>query len=189
LNLPALPVMRPQKPTNGNAESLPERYLIKGKLNSMKRLILTSACALLATGLALPVAFGDTTDVRNSIMFWAIDRNADGVIDRSEADALIEVIFDAVDLNGDGRVTREEAGFALVDAKPGADEKTAKRLAKRREDLVVKLNLTKPEGTARDEYLARSGEVFDRADADDSGGLDGVEFVGMAEAFEPLLQR
>lgn len=47
-------------------------------------------------------------EIRGTVMFWLLDRNNDGQIDRSEVDALRAVIFDAVDTDGNGSVSQEE---------------------------------------------------------------------------------
>jgi hypothetical protein len=52
--------------------------------------------------------------VRGAVMFWLLDRNNDGAIDKGEVEALRTVIFDAVDTDGDGSVTKEEF-VAVID--------------------------------------------------------------------------
>jgi len=47
-------------------------------------------------------------EIRGAVIFWLLDRNNDGQIDRSEVDALRTVIFDAVDTDGNGTVSQEE---------------------------------------------------------------------------------
>jgi Ca2+-binding EF-hand superfamily protein len=47
-------------------------------------------------------------EIRGTVIFWLLDRNNDGQIDRSEVDALRAVIFDAVDTDGNGTVSQEE---------------------------------------------------------------------------------
>jgi len=47
-------------------------------------------------------------EIRGTVMFWLLDRNNDGQIDRSEVDALRAVIFDTVDTDGNGTVSQEE---------------------------------------------------------------------------------
>lgn len=65
---------------------------------------------VLATGAGtkVPAEAKPSTEVRGAVMFWLLDRNGDGAVDKSEVEALRATIFDAVDANKDGSVTREE---------------------------------------------------------------------------------
>lgn len=154
----------------------------------MKKQPVFAAAALLAALVLSPNgALADAGEVRAAVMFFAADRNGDGGVDRQEADALRGAIFDAIDVNGDGRVTREEAGIALVEVKKDADARALEKAAKRRDQIVVKLNLAKPEGIPRDEYVARNGESFSKADGNSDGRLDAKEFSVLAKEFGPLI--
>jgi len=74
-----------------------------------KKTLLIAATALVAcTGFVLPAAAKPDTQVRGTVMFWLLDRNNDGAIDKVEVEELRATIFDAVDANNDGRVTKEE---------------------------------------------------------------------------------
>jgi len=73
-----------------------------------KSLVAAATALAASTALSLPAHAAPNTEVRGTVIFWLIDRNADGQIDRSEVEALRTVIFDAVDSDGDGKVTREE---------------------------------------------------------------------------------
>lgn len=80
-----------------------------------KKTLLIAATALVAcTGFVLPAAAKPDTQVRGTVMFWLLDRNNDGAIDKVEIEELRATIFDAVDANSDGRVTKEEFG-AVID--------------------------------------------------------------------------
>jgi len=46
--------------------------------------------------------------VRGAVMFWLLDRNGDGKIDKAEIDALRSVVFDTMDTDSDGRISKEE---------------------------------------------------------------------------------
>lgn len=74
-----------------------------------KKSLLIAATALVAcTGFVLPAAAKPDTQLRGTVMFWLLDRNNDGTIDKVEVEELRAVIFDAVDANDDGRVSKEE---------------------------------------------------------------------------------
>ncbi|MCB1502994.1 MAG: EF-hand domain-containing protein [Bauldia sp.] len=149
------------------------------------------ACLAVALAtFAAPVgALAAPDPVRDVIVFLAADRNGDGSVDRTEADRFREVIFDAIDANNDARLTPQEVGVQLVPAKENADQKELDKIAKRREELLVKLDLAKPEGIAKDEYLDRNGELFAKADADKDGRLSPTEFVVVVDAYGVLLPK
>jgi EF hand len=125
--------------------------------------------------------------VHDAVLFYAIDRNGDGAIDRSEVDAIRVVIFELLDANGDGSVTQEEAGAVLLPAKPGQKEKAAANAAKRRQALLVKLDLAKPEGVPKDEFIGRDEAIFVKADKNQDGKVDRSEFAVLLDGFGNLL--
>ncbi len=77
----------------------------------------------------------------------------------------------------------------LVPAKENADQKEQDKIAKKREELLIKLDLAKPEGIAKDEYLDRNGELFAKADADNDGRLAPAEFVVIVDSYGVLLPK
>jgi len=84
-----------------------------GNPKMLKRsLLAATAAAFVATAAyAQPASNGSAAPqmpVRGAVMFWLLDRNNDGAIDKSEVEALRTVIFDAVDTNHDGSVTKDE---------------------------------------------------------------------------------
>ena len=127
--------------------------------------------------------------VRDAVILAAADRNGDGQVDRSEADAFRVLIFEAIDINKDNRVTPVEVGVLLVPGKDNADPKEQEKIAKKREELLAKLGLAKPEGVPMDEYLDRNGVLFEEADADKSGAVSPAEFAVIIEAYGALLPR
>ena len=152
-----------------------------------------TARALLAAALAaalIPVAAEAAPEpVRAAIVFLAADRNSDGGVDRSEADSFRAVIFNAIDTNQDGRLTPQEVGILIVPGKENADAKEQEKIAKKREELLLKLDLAKPEGVAEDEYLDRNGALFAKADADKDGKVSPEEFAVIVEAYGVLLPK
>jgi len=146
------------------------------------------AAALLAA--IVPVAAEAAPEpVRTVVIFLAADRNSDGVVDRGEADAFREVIFDAIDTNKDGRLVPLEVGVLIVPGKENADPKEQEKIVKRREELLAKLDLAKPEGVPKDEYLDRNGALFAAADANKDGTVGADEFAVIVEAYGVLLPR
>lgn len=146
------------------------------------------AAALLAA-IVPAVAEAAPETVRAVVIFLAADRNGDGGIDRSEADGFREVIFDAIDTNKDGRVAPQEVGVLIVPGKDNADPKEQEKIAKKREELLAKLDLAKPEGVPKDEYLDRNGALFAAADADKDGKVSPEEFAVIVEAYGVLLPK
>ena len=147
------------------------------------------AAIIIASGLAFGAtpALADPETIRATIVFWGVDRNGDSAVDRQEADALRAIIFDGMDVNHDGRLTKEEAGAALVGLKANAKEKAVEKVAKKREAILVKLDLAKPEGIAKDEYLSRGAEIFVKADGDKDGKLSAKEFLVISESYSTLM--
>jgi hypothetical protein len=146
--------------------------------------------ATLAAAVMLPSAGMAAPDqVRAVVIFMAADRNGDAVVDRAEADGFRAVIFDAIDTNKDSRVSPQEVGVLLVPGKENADAKEQEKIVKKREELLAKLGLAKPEGVPKDEYLDRSGALFAAADADKTGTVDPAEFAVIVEAYGALLPK
>jgi len=151
------------------------------KIHFSVAVALAAAVLFPAAGIAAPSA------VRNAVLFYAIDRNGDGAIDRSEADAMRVVIFAVLDANGDGRVTQEEAGAVLLPPKAGEKEQNAQKTAKKRQDLLVKFDLAKPEGVPKDEFVDRDAAIFVKADKNKDGKVDRTEFTVLVGGFGGLL--
>ncbi len=145
--------------------------------------------AALSAVIVPAVAQAAPEPVRAAVIFLAADRNGDGAIDLAEADAFREVIFDAIDTNKDGRLAPQEVGVLIVPGKENADPKEQEKIAKRREELLTKLGLAKPEGVPKDEYLDRNGALFATADADKDGAVSPEEFAVIVEAYGVLLPR
>jgi len=152
------------------------------KIHSSVAVALAAAVLFPAAGIAAA-----PSAVHNAVLFYAIDRNGDGAIDRSEADAMRVVIFEVLDTNGDGRVTQEEAGAVLLPPKSGEKEKAAQKAAQKRQDLLVKLDLAKPEGVPKDEFVDRDAAIFVKADKNKDGKVDHTEFAVLVGGFGDLL--
>jgi hypothetical protein len=149
----------------------------------------TLLAAALAAAIVPVAAEAAPEPVRAVVIFLAADRNGDGGVDRSEADSFRAVIFDAIDTNKDGRVSPQEVGVLIVPGKENADPKEQEKIAKKREELLVKLDLAKPEGVPKDEYLDRNGALFAQADADKDGTVSPEEFAVIVEAYGVLLPK
>ena len=73
------------------------------------RSMIVAVVALISgTAMTLPADAKPDRQVRSAVIFWLLDRNNDGAIDRSEVEALRATIFEAVDVDHDGTVTRDE---------------------------------------------------------------------------------
>jgi hypothetical protein len=152
----------------------------------MTRKSLLFAAALLAGGAAaLPASAAtvDQTSPRGAAIFWLLDRNGDGVIDRSELDALRAVVFDALDTNHDGRLTKDEVAAAASQARERAADRLAAlikagpaKIAERRAQAMSAMGLDNPDGIGRADFLAREPRLLSKADSDGNGSLSRSEF-------------
>jgi hypothetical protein len=162
-----------------------------------RSLLLATAAAMIATAAyAQPADTNAGTPqipVRGAVMFWLLDRNNDGAIDKSEVEALRTVIFDAVDTNSDGSVTKDEF-VAIVDrihewrGERGGFRHHEDRWERRgeRHDGPRGPKFAERHDGAREkgDFAGRHGErMMDRLGIDESDGLSKTDFVSRA----PLL--
>lgn len=149
----------------------------------------TIVAAAVAAALLPAAASASPADVHETVLFWAVDRNGDGAIERAESDTLRGVVFDAIDTNRDGRVSPAEVGLLLVPADPEAKEKAVEKANRKRGQMLARLNLDKPEGVPRDEFLDRGAALFVKADANGDGAIDPAEFTILIADLGVLLPR
>ncbi|MEO8667296.1 MAG: hypothetical protein ABI399_02185 [Bauldia sp.] len=134
------------------------------------------------------------TPARAAVLFWLVDRNGDGTIDRKEGDALRAIIFDAIDLNHDGRLTADEAK-AVADA---TRERVADRiaaivkvgpaaLAAGQEKVAERLGITRPDGLARTDFVGGESRMFAAADANGDGKISMSEFEAASGDLRKLI--
>jgi Ca2+-binding EF-hand superfamily protein len=145
--------------------------------------------AILAALLLPAAAVAASSPIRGAVLFFAVDKNGDGAVDRSEADGFRAFVFDAIDTNKDGRVTGEEVGVLLVPIDDKAGKKEKERLQKKRNQILKFLSLAKPEGVAKDEFVALNDVIFVKADVDKDGKATPKEFAVILKSFGPLLPR
>jgi hypothetical protein len=86
-----------------------------------KSLVVAATALAASTALSLPADAAPDNPVRGTVIFWLLDRNNDGAVDKSEVEALRTVIFDAVDTDSDGKVTRQEF-MAVIGERGGPRE-------------------------------------------------------------------
>jgi hypothetical protein len=152
-----------------------------------KSLVVAATALAASAAMSLPAGANPNSQLRSTVIFWLLDRNNDGAIDKSEVEALRTVIFDAVDTDDDGRVTREE--FMAVVAERGGprhgrwDERGdwhggphhgkgdfAERGGER---MMDRLGI---DGLSKADFVGASPTPFERADADGNGTVSQSEF-------------
>lgn len=80
----------------------------------IKKTLVAAAAALTASAAVIaPASAQPETPIRGAVMFWLLDRNNDGAIDKTEIEALRATIFETVDTDSDGKVTSEEFVAAI----------------------------------------------------------------------------
>jgi Ca2+-binding EF-hand superfamily protein len=92
-----------------------------------KSLVMAAAALAASAAISLPATAQPggnaqpNKEIRGAVIFWLLDRNNDGAVDKSEVEALRTVIFDAVDTDSDGKVTRQEF-MAVIGERGGPRE-------------------------------------------------------------------
>jgi EF hand/EF-hand domain pair len=171
-----------------------------------KTLIMAAAGIVASASIGLPAYAqpnggpGPNKEVRGTVMFWLLDRNNDGQIDRSEVDALRAVIFDAVDTDGNGTVSQEEFIAVVSNFRPpramrgGQDDSHPSGRWERRGDhhgglrhgkddftgrfgerMMERLGIDE-DGLTKNDFVTAAPKLFERADADNNGTVSQSEF-------------
>jgi Ca2+-binding EF-hand superfamily protein len=181
-----------------------------------KSLVVAATALAASAAISLPADAKPNDQVRGTVIFWLLDRNNDGAIDKSEVEALRTVIFDAVDTDHDGKVTREEFMAVVGDrGGPGPrhgrwDERGDRGSGPRDRDyaddgrgpgpdhgrwderghgprmggfaehrgerMMDRLGIDADNGLNKDEFVAASPKLFERADRDGNGTVSQSEF-------------
>lgn len=173
-----------------------------------KSLIVAATALAAGTAMSLPADAQPNKEIRGAVVFWLLDRNNDGAIDRSEVEALRTVIFDAVDTDDDGKVTREEF-IAVIGERGGPRDgplhERGERGGPRHGQLEDHGRHEGPRGgehadgrgpgahhgqwedhgrhggSGQGDFAEhRGGRMMDRLGIDGGGGLDRDDFVGAA---------
>lgn len=163
---------------------------------STKTFLLAAATlAGAVTVMTLPAsAATEPSPVRGTVMFWLMDRNGDGAIDRQEIEALRAVVFDSLDLDKNGSVTKEEVGDAGKQIRGKIADRIAERIKdgpkkhfERRDKLMAKLGLDQPGGIAKAAFVSRDTVLFADADANDDGRISIEEFAAVRDGMRGAL--
>jgi hypothetical protein len=146
----------------------------------LKKSLIAAAAIATGTVAAMPASAAPAGPFRGAVLFWLLDRNENGAIEKAEIDALRNVIFDSVDVNHDGRVTQDELSAAVEavrkvrqmrhdgDGAPAQLMPIADRIA---EHLGVG-----PDGLAKADFIGREPRLFSRADANGDDSVSRTEF-------------
>ena len=127
------------------------------------------------------------TVVRNAVIFYAVDPQ------RRRCGRSIGGRCDARhDIRGDRHQWRRAGdpagGWRRASAGQGWGQGQGDRkVATKRQDLLVNLDLAKPEGVPKDEFVGRNAAIFTKADTNQDGKIDRTEFVVLLDGFGGVL--
>jgi hypothetical protein len=158
-------------------------------------LFAAAALAGAASVTTLPAtAATDPAPVPGTVMFWLMDRNGDGAIDRQEIEALRAVVFDSLDLDKNGSVTKEEVGNVGKQIRGKIADRNAERIKDgpkkrfdRRDKLMAKLGLDQPGGIAKAAFVSRDTVLFAEADENNDGRITVEEFAAVRDGMRGAL--
>ena len=105
---------------------------------------------------------------RHAGMMQRLDANKDGAVDKAEFVAARADRFSRLDADGDGQIAKADFVQAVEQAR-------AARRAERLQKAFSRADANGDGVLTRDEYLARTDEVFGRMDRDGSGTLTGAD--------------
>jgi hypothetical protein len=154
------------------------------------RTFLLAAGALAAAVLPAAAATGDRSPIRGAVMFWLLDRNGNGAIERREIEELRGVVFDVLDIDGDGNVTREEVREVgstmrarIADKVAAAIKADPQQHIEKLRKIMAELGLDDADRVARTAFVGKQAKLFAKADADADGRISKDEFQAMDGLF------
>ncbi len=133
----------------------------------MRKLYATAALLLAAAGIA------GAAEPEGHRLIALADQNGDGVVSRTEMDALRARAFERADRNGDGAIDKAE----LEDLRAAMDDR-ASMMRGRAGMLFRRMDANGDGRLTADELQGRSA-FFDRADADGDGQLSAAELAAL----------
>ncbi len=106
----------------------------------------------------------------DGMMFWFLDRDENGYVERAEIDAFRTKKFEKLDADGDGTITRE-------DMKARAEHSRGNRHSGggRFERTFENADANDDDAVTLDEFLATPPRMFEHADADNDGRVSEAE--------------
>ena len=119
------------------------------------------------------------------MMFWFLDRNTDGFVDRAEIDAYRTKRFEKLDSDGDGRITQDDMRNRMGQHGQGPRHDNSRHSGQRHQGggdhswrgqrLIERADANDDGAATLEEFLATEPRMFARADTNSDGKISEAE--------------
>jgi hypothetical protein len=157
----------------------------------LKKSIFVAAAIAAGSISVVPAVAAPAAPFRGAVLFWLLDRNENGAVEKVEIDGLRNLIFDGVDVNHDGKVTQDELSAAVEAIRKVRQQRydgtdAATRQLSVAERLGERLGVD-ADGLAKGEFIGREPRLFGRADANGDSSVSRAEFEHAATPLGRLM--